>query len=157
MFTQKQIEELVELLIKYPESKIYLGCDSVRFKKTGDWYAKYATVCVVHLNGNKGCKVISHRSIERDYDLKKNRPSMRLMNEVQKVYELYTQLAPFIDEYEVEIHCDISTDAKNGSNCVASQAAGYILGVTGIQPKLKPFAIAASFGADHIANHFGVI
>ena len=77
---------------------------------------------------------------------------MRLMNEVQKVCELYVQLAPFIDEFDIEIHCDISTDTKNGSNCVATQAAGYVLGVTGITPKLKPDAFAASFGADRFAN-----
>ena len=59
MFTQKQIEDLVDLLIEYPESKIYLGCDSVRFKKDGRWNAKYATVCVVHMDGKRGCKVFS--------------------------------------------------------------------------------------------------
>jgi len=153
MFTQSQIEELVDLLLTVgPDTKIYLGCDSVRFKKDGRWFAKYATVCVVHINGRHGCRVFSNRSVEADYDVKKNRPSIRLMNEVQKVCELYTQLVGFIDEFDVEIHCDISTDPMNGSNCVASQAAGYILGVTGISPKLKPDAFAASFGADRVAN-----
>lgn len=155
MFTKEQIEELVDLLINLSgETKIYLGCDSVRFRKDGRWFAKYATVCVVHMNGKHGCRVFRHKSVEADYDMKKNRPSLRLMNEVQKVAELYTQLAPFIDEYEVEIHLDISTDPKNGSNCVASQAAGYILGVTGVEPKLKPDAWCSSAGADHFANHF---
>lgn len=154
MFTQKQIEDLVDLLITVDSNtKIYLGCDSVRFRKNGVWYAKFATVCVVHINGNKGCKVFAHRSVERDYDLKKNRPSMRLMNEVQKVCELYTQLAPFIDEFNVEIHLDINPNVLFGSNCVATQAAGYVLGVTGIEPRLKPNALSASFCADHYAHY----
>lgn len=154
MFTQKQIEDLVDLLITVDSNtKIYLGCDSVRFKKDGIWYARFATVCVVHVNGNKGCKVFSHRSVERDYDLKKNRPSMRLMNEVQKVCELYTQLAPFIDEFNIEIHLDINPNILHGSSCVASQAAGYVLGVTGIEPRLKPNALSASFCADHYAHY----
>lgn len=155
MFSQKQTEELVDLLLTLsPETKIYLGCDSVRFRKNDRWFAKYATVCVVHMNGKNGCRVFRHKSIEPDYDLKKNRPSMRLMNEVQKVAMLYNELAPFIDEYEVEIHLDINVDPKHGSNCVAQQAAGYILGVTGVEPKLKPDAFAASFSADHFAHTF---
>jgi uncharacterized protein len=155
MFTQKQIEDLVDLLLSLDnETKIYLGCDSVRFRKNERWYAKYATVCVVHMNGKNGCRVFRHKSIEPDYDMKKNRPSLRLMNEVQKVAILYNQLAPFIDEYNVEIHLDINVDPKHGSNCVAQQAAGYILGVTGVEPKLKPDAFAASFSADHFVHTF---
>lgn len=156
MFTQKQVEELVDLLLDLDtETKIYIGTDSVRFRKNDRWYAKYATVCVVHKNGKNGCQVFRHKSIEPDYDVKKNRPSMRLMNEVIKSCELYTQIAPFIDEFDVEIHVDVNTDPIHGSNCVATQAAGYVLGVTGLtenQVKLKPDAFAASFGADHYAN-----
>lgn len=155
MFTQKQIEEMVDLLCTVnSNTKIYLGCDSVRFKKNGKQYAKFATVAVVHKNGKNGCRVFRHRSVEPDYDLKSNRPTMRMMNEAQKVCELYTQIAPFIDEFDVSIHLDINTDPKHGSNCAAAQAAGYVLGVTGIEPKLKPDSFAASFGADHYANKF---
>jgi len=158
MFTQSQIEELVDLLYGLTQdTKIYIGTDSVRFRKDDRWYAKYASVCVVHVNGKNGCRVFKHRSIEPDYDVKKNRPSLRLMNEVMKSCELYTQLAPFIDEFECEIHCDVNIDPKHGSNCVATQAAGYVLGVTGLtedQVKLKPNAWCASAGADHYANNF---
>lgn len=154
MFTQEQIEELVDLLYGLnSETRIYIGTDSVRFRQDGRWYAKYATVCVVHMNGKNGCKVFKHRSVEPDYDLKKNRPSTRLMNEVMKSCELYTQLAPFIDEFDVEIHCDVNIDPKHGSNCVANQAAGYVLGVCGIEAKLKPEAFAASFAGDHYAHY----
>lgn len=153
MFTQKQIEDLVDLLISHSnDTKVYIGTDSVRFRKNDRWYAKYATVAVVHKDGKHGCQVFKHRSVEPDYDLKKNRPSMRLMNEVMKSCELYIQLAPYIDEYDCEIHLDVNLDAKHGSNCVAKQAAGYVLGVTGLEPKFKPEAWCASFGADHYAK-----
>lgn len=156
MFSQKQIEDLVNLLITLnSDTRIYLGTDSVRFKKNDRWYARYATVCIVHKNGKHGCTIFSVKSDEPDYDLKKNRPSMRLMNEVIKTCELYNQLAPFIDEYDCEIHCDVNLDPKFGSNCVASQAAGYVLGVTGLdkdQIKFKPEAFCASFGADYVAH-----
>jgi uncharacterized protein len=158
MFTQKQIEDMVDLLaVLNSDTKIYLGCDSVRFRKDGRWFARYATVAIVHMNGNKGCRLFSTKSVEPDYDLKKSRPSMRLMNEVMKVCELYNQLAPFIDEYDVEIHIDVNTDPKHGSNCVATQAAGYVLGVTGIEPKLKPDGFAASYGADGVAHGRGSV
>ena len=153
MFTQKQIEDMVELLSTLDKStKIYLGCDSVRFIRNGQKKARFATVAIVHMNGNKGCRVFSNISVELDFDSKKNRPSIRLMNEVIKVCELYTQLIPFIDEYEVEIHLDVNTDPKHGSNCVATQAAGYVLGVTGVTPKMKPDSWASSYGADQVAH-----
>jgi predicted RNase H-related nuclease YkuK (DUF458 family) len=153
VFTQKQIEDMVDLLLTLSkDTKIYLGCDSVRYFKNGNAYGRFATVAIVHKDGNKGCKIFSNVSYEPDYDLKKDRPKMRMLNEVRKVCELYTQLAPFIDEYDVEIHLDISQDPKNGSNCAASEAAGYVLSLTGVEPKLKPFSFASSFGADYIAN-----
>lgn len=153
MFSQEQVEEIVDILLGLDHrTKIYLGCDSVRTVKNGKQIAKFATVCIIHKNGKNGCKVFSHLSSEPDYDTKKNRPKMRMMNEVMKVAELYNQLIGVIDEFDVEIHLDISTDPKHGSNCAASEAAGYILGMTGVEPKLKPHSFAASFGADHIAN-----
>ena len=153
MFTQRQIEDLVDLLVTLDSNtKVYLGCDSVRYLKRGSNYARYATVAIVHKNGNNGCRIFSHRSTEPDYDLKKNRPKMRMMNEVIKVCTLYTQIAPFIDEFDVEIHLDVNTDPKYGSNCAATEAAGYVLGMTGIHAKLKPDSFAASYGADAIAN-----
>jgi uncharacterized protein len=152
MFTQNQIEEIVELLYTLDSNtKIYIGTDSVRFKKDGRWFAKYASVCVIHKNGKSGCRVFKYRTTEPDYDLKKNRPKMRLLNEVMKSCALYNQLAPFIDEFSVEIHCDISPDPKNGSSCAAREAAGYVNSMTGVEAKMKPLAFAASFGADHFA------
>jgi predicted RNase H-related nuclease YkuK (DUF458 family) len=153
MFTQQQIEEIVELMLTVnSDTKVYLGCDSVRFTKANRWYARYATVAIVHVNGNSGCRIFSSISVEPDYDLKKNRPKMRMMNEVSKVCALYSQLAPFIDEFDIEIHLDISQDPKHGSNCAATEAAGYVLGMTGIEPKLKPDSFASSFGADYVVH-----
>ena len=153
MFTENQIIEITDLLYTLDTStKIYLGCDSVRYIKNDRPWAKFATVAIIHKNGKHGCKLFSNISHEVDYDLKLSRPKMRMMNEVQKVCELYNQLAPFIDEFDVEIHLDVNTDPKYGSNCAATEAAGYVLGMTGIEPKLKPHGFAASYGADNIAH-----
>ena len=153
MFSQKQIEDMVDLLVQLDDNtKIYFGCDSIRFSKRGRMYAKFATVAIVHMNGKHGCKIFKHISEEPDYDVKKNRPKMRMMNEVIKVCQLYNQLIPFIDEFNIEIHLDINLDPMYGSNCAANEAAGYVLGMTGIEPKLKPESWAASFGADNVVR-----
>lgn len=156
MFTDEQVTELVELLSSLSSStKLYFGCDSQKRKgPDGKWYAHYATVLVVHMDGRKGCRIFSHIDKCLDYDAKKNKPSNRLMGEVYRVVSLYNQLQPWIDGYDVEIHLDISTNLKYGSSCVANQAAGYVLGATGVEPKLKPESWASSFGADGIGRNF---
>ena len=157
MFTDRQVEEIVDLLAGLEKtSRVYLGCDSVRYRRDNANWARYATVAIVHMNGKNGCRVFHTISHEPDYDAKKNRPKVRMMNEVAKVCNLYNQLIPFIDEYNVEIHLDINTDPKHGSNCAATEAAGYVLGMTGVEPKLKPESWAASFGADGIAHGRGI-
>ena len=65
-----------------PETKIYLGCDSERFKIDKVWYADYITAIVIHIDGKHGCKIFGGVERERDYDQKQNRPRYRLMNEV---------------------------------------------------------------------------
>lgn len=156
MLTDSQLEEMFNLLLECNKNtKIYLGCDSIRFFKKGQSYARFATVAIVHMDGNRGCKIFSNISKERDYDLKANRPKMRMMNEVQKVCQLYVQVAPLVDEFDIEIHLDINQDPKHGSNCAANEAAGYVMGMTGIEPKLKPDSWAASFGADGVARGRG--
>jgi predicted RNase H-related nuclease YkuK (DUF458 family) len=153
MFDENQIEELVELLTTLnSNTKIYFGCDSVRIVKNDIWYARFATVVIVHKNGNNGCRLFSSESREIDYDTKQDKPRMRLMHEAMKVCEAYLQLIPFISEFDCEIHLDINTDPQHGSSCVAKEAAGYVLGMTGLEPKLKPDGFAASYGADGVAH-----
>lgn len=172
MFSQDQIKEIVELLETLDsDTKLYFGCDSVRKRHKGRWYADYATVFIVHMNGANGCRLFSHLSTEPDYDAKKDRPRMRMMNEVRKMCELYIQLIPYIEqfaeitedkdgnivikEFGIEAHLDINTNPIHGSNCAAKEAAGYVLAMTNLnedQVKLKPDSFAASFGADAAAH-----
>lgn len=164
LFTYKQKEELVELLLELSDqTKIYFGCDSVAYRKRNDksgkpeWWAKFATVAVVHKNGKNGCKVFRNITHMRVFDDKKARPSDRLMKEVQLVSQLYVELIDLIEGYDTEIHLDINPDKKWGSSVVATQAAGYVLGVTQIDPanlKLKPDAWGSSFAADGIGRGY---
>ena len=131
-----------------PETKIYLGCDSERFRVDGVWYADYILAIVVHIDGKHGCKLFGEVVRERDYDQKQNRPSYRLMNEVYKVSELYLKLSEVLIDRDVEVHLDINPDEEHGSNCVINQAIGYIKGTCNVVPLVKPQAFAASYAAD---------
>jgi predicted RNase H-related nuclease YkuK (DUF458 family) len=133
-----------------PNTKLFIGCDSERMRIRGEWFADYTLAVVVHIDGRHGCKIFGAVSRERDFDQRKDRPSMRLMNEVYKVSELYLQLVEQIVEYDIEVHLDINPKEEYGSSCVVSQAIGYIKGTCNVTPLVKPRAFAASYAADRL-------
>jgi len=135
-----------------PETKIYLGCDSERVNIRGTWFADYAAVVVVHIDGKHGCRIFGEVTRERDYDQRRNKPAMRLMNEVYKVSALFQKLADVLEDRDVEVHLDLNPDELYGSNCVIAQAIGYIKGTCNVVPMVKPDAWAASFGADRFSQ-----
>ncbi len=153
MFSEDQIRKIQNTLDSVNNrTRIYFGCDSVRKWRGAYWDATYATIVVIHKNSNSGCRLFYNVSSERDYDRNASRPRMRLMNETYKVCEAYLQLEPYITDYKTEIHLDINTEPKHGSSCVAKEASGYVYGLTGQKPKLKPDSFAASCGAHGIAH-----
>lgn len=133
-----------------PATKIYIGADSVRYRKGKDWYADYTLAVVVHMDGRHGCKIFGEVQTEPDYDQKNSKPALRLMNEVYKVAELYQKIVDVIGEREVEIHLDINPDERYNSSIVIQQAVGYIRGVCNVIPMVKPQAFAASYAADRL-------
>lgn len=143
-----QVKEFIEA--QSSSTKIYLGADSERMKRNGKWYADYTLAIVVHIDGCHGCKIFGEVQTELDYDYKASKPSMRLMNEVYKVAELYQKLVDAIGERDVEIHLDINPDLKHNSSIVIQQAVGYIKGVCNVVPMVKPNAFAASYAADRL-------
>lgn len=138
-----------------PETKVYLGADSVRTKRNGKWYADYTVVVVVHLDGKHGAKIFGEFVSELDYDQKKSKPSMRLMTEVYKVSEMFQRLADVLVNREVEVHLDINPNKNYGSSCVVEQAIGYVRGVCNVVPLIKPNAFAASYAADRLRSVTG--
>ena len=133
-----------------PGTKIYLGADSERFRESRVWWAEYTTVVVVHINGKHGCKIFGEVDRERDYDPRGDKPSMRLMNEVYRVSELFQRLAPVLADRPVEVHLDINPNEMHASSCVVQQAIGYIRGTCNVIPMVKPQAFAASYAADRL-------
>lgn len=135
-----------------PATKIYIGGDSKRFRLGKIWYADYTLAVVVHINGNNGCKIFGETQREQDWDQKRDKPKMRLMNEVYKIAELYLKLTDVLEDREVEVHLDINPNEMYGSSCVIQEAVGYIRGMCNVTPVVKPRAFAASCAADRMLN-----
>ena len=146
----KQVEQFIRA--QGPMTRIYLGADSERYKEKRIWWAEYTTVVVVHVNGNNGCRIFGEIDRERDYDQRADRPSMRLMNEVYRVSELFQRLSPVLVDRPVEVHLDINPNEMHGSSCVIQQAIGYIRGTCNVVPMVKPQAFAASYAADRLRS-----
>jgi len=141
------------IMAQSPETKVYIGGDSERFLLGKDWYADYIMVVVVHINGNNGCKIFGEVQRERDWDQKRDKPRMRLMNEVYKIAELYLKLHDVLEDREVQVHLDINPNEMHGSSCVINEAVGYIKGMCNVVPMVKPKAFAASYAADRYKSY----
>jgi len=138
-----------------PETKIYLGCDSTRFKSKGKWYAEYTIVLVAHIDGNKGCRIFGQIESEPDFDQVARKPTVRLMNEVYKVAALYLDLVDVLADRDVQVHLDLNANKIHASNAVVTQAIGYIQGTCNVMPMIKPQAFAASYAADRLKSVSG--
>jgi uncharacterized protein len=149
-FDLQEVKDFI--LSQEPETKIYLGADSERLVVNNKWYADYTLAVVVHIQGRHGCKIFGKVEREVDYDQRKDRPSIRLMNEVYKVSQLFHDLIDVLEDRHVEVHLDINPDEHFGSSCVVQQAIGYIRGTCNVIPMVKPKAFAASYAADRLKH-----
>lgn len=131
------------------QSKIYIGVDSVTYKKHGHWFADYYKVIVIHKDCLHGCKIFGEIVTEPDFNTNKKRPTMRLMQECFKVSELFLQLAPLTNK-EIEVHLDINAKKEYASSLIVEQAIGYVRGTCNVIPLIKPNAFAASYAADRL-------
>ncbi len=151
MHKKLNIDEVKDFISNTSEAtKIYIGADSERYRKGGVWWADYTVAIVVHIDGSRGCKVFGEVTTDRDYDQRKDRPALRLMNEVYRAAEMYLELAEAIGDRHAEVHLDINPDMIHGSSCVVQQAVGYIRGTCNVVPMVKPEAFAASYAADRL-------
>lgn len=130
---------------------VYIGADSERYRNRDDvWVADYTVAVVIHMDSSRGCKVFGRVDTERDYDNRHDRPATRLMNEVYRAAQMYLDLIDAIGDRHCEVHLDINPDEMYGSSCVIQQATGYIRGMCGFPPKVKPEAFSASYAADRL-------
>lgn len=144
------VNEAIEVLKNsHPDSKVYVGCDSIRFKekRSKRWKARYSTVIIIHEAGSKGCKLFHNSEVMDDYGNLK----MRLMNEVSFAIVCAGELVDHLDGRYMEVHLDINGDPKHKSNVAMAEAIGYVRG-SGFVPKIKPEAFAANHVADHVCR-----
>lgn len=130
------------------DSSIYVGCDSVRFKKNGQWFARYATVIVVHYASRHGASIFHDVQVLPDYGQLK----LRLLNEAIFATNAAMEIVDDLQGRHMEVHLDINPNPKHKSNVALSEAVGYVLGNTGIRPMVKPNSWAASHASDHCAR-----
>lgn len=166
MSTNFDIEE-VKAFIKdsSPESKIYFGCDSERFKKRVlvtpktktqkavykyEWMARFSTVVVIHKDGNHGAKIFGRLETENVDDGNPSRPFNRMWKEVEKVSELVQECDEVLVGKHFHIHLDINPNKDEGSNVAYGAAKGYIYSMHGIEPQFKPQAFASTCAADRM-------
>lgn len=156
MFSEKEKEEIVNYLIDTP-GNVYIGGDSVKFKKNGQWFAKFTVVFIVHIANAHGGKIFHYSETEPVYDKQMNKPRLRLMTEVRKIVDCYIEFGELLEGREVEIHLDINSNEQHNSSIVMKEALGYVLGMTGLEAKLKPEAFAAAHAGDHFvrSKHIG--
>ena len=132
-----------------PESSIYIGCDSIRYKVKDKWFAKYSTVIVVHLDSKRGCKLF-HESVDLpDYGNLKQ----RLLNEVMYAITAATEVIDVVGDRHIEVHLDINPNPAHKSNVAVKEALGYVKGQLGLDAVIKPHAFAATHAADHLVRH----
>lgn len=146
------LEKVKEFIRNTSETtSVYIGADSERYRGRNDhWFADYTVAVVVHLDSSRGCKVFGKVDSERDFDNRHDRPATRLMNEVYRAAQMYLDLIDAIGDRHCEVHLDINPDEMHGSSCVIQQATGYIRGMCGFTPKVKPEAFSASYAADRL-------
>ena len=154
------IQEIKDYIIANPDAKIFIGCDSQKVSnkkrkklKIKDKSARFVTAVVVYEKDNN--KIFWEVSRERDIDVQPGRPFNRMMFEVYKVSDITLKLMDVLVDRDFEIHLDISKKEYNGSNCAMGAAIGYVWGVIGVEPVLKPDSWVASTVSDHIVkkNH----
>ena len=132
-----------------PQSSVYIGCDSIRFKKNKTWYAKYSTVIIVHMDSKHGCRLF-HESIDMpDYGNLKQ----RLLTEVQMAVSTATEILDVLGDRHMEIHLDINPNPAHKSSVAVKEALGWVKGSLGLDAKIKPSSFAATHAADHAVRH----
>lgn len=68
-------------------------------------------------------------------------------------FSTYLAFGEILEDFEVEIHLDINQNEVHNSSLVLKEAVGYVLGMTGLNAKVKPESFAASVCADRLVRH----
>lgn len=136
------VEYIQKYLQEYPNTDIYIGCDSQNFKRT----TSYAIVIVLHDLGKGGHILYSKESMPRIHD-----KFTRLWKEVEKSIETAEYLKENNIKKPAYIDLDLNPDIKYQSNKILQAALGYVESM-GYKARCKPDAMSASHVADALCK-----
>ena len=126
------------------ETRVYVGCDSILRRAGKGFKATYSTVVVIHKDACRGCQVYGEIVTQSFYGSLKE----RMFNEAMLAADMAMKIKPHMGSRVLEVHMDINTNPEHASNVAIKEAAGYVRGLVGIEPKFKPNAPIASGCAD---------
>ncbi len=135
------------------QTKIIISGDSQRISKNGRQQVVYVALVIVHNHTiagiGKGAKLFKHITVEDGWP-----PSLRdrLLREVEHIINIASDAAEVIGDRHLEIHLDINNKPEHKSNAVMKEVCGWVFGMLGIWPLIKPHAWASANGADHFAK-----
>lgn len=131
------------------DSSIYIGCDSLRYRDgNGKGKARYSIVVIVHKSSRSGASIFHNTFVLDDFGHLKQ----RLDAEVGFVVSTASELLDSIGKRRFELHLDINPDPKHKSNIAMKEAVGWVMGMFGKPPILKPDSFAATHAADHVVR-----
>jgi predicted RNase H-related nuclease YkuK (DUF458 family) len=148
---QEMLDEAIEAIrASSKESSVYIGCDSIRFKKDGIWYARYSTVVVLHIDSKKGARLFHHSETIPDYGAMKQ----RLLTEVAYAVTAALGVVEAAGDRYMEVHLDLNKSPKHKSYVAVQEALGYVRGsLPGVEAKIKPHSWAATHASDHAVRN----
>lgn len=144
-------EYVRDYLIRHPDVKIFVGCDSEQFMKN----TQYATVVVLRHPNNGAHYVFFREKVKKIKDL-----YSRLWGEVERVLAMGEYLERELKDSYVkedpnekiaELHLDLNPNPLHKSNIVFSAGVSTLKGY-GFRVKYKPEAFASSVCADLICR-----
>ena len=156
---KKEFDQFIEKSVaaikdSSPESSVYVGCDSIRYKskrKSTDFYTRYSVVVIVHINSKNGGKVFPFTMAVKD-NTKKDNLKMRLLQEVDMATHVASAIVDHIGNRHMEVHIDVNPDENHASSVAVKEALGWSRGM-GFDTKVKPDGWAATHAADWSVRH----
>lgn len=136
------------------DAKVYVGCDSIRMKmkrnaETGKatWVARFSVVVVLH-HPRDGCNIFHQTYTLPDYGNIRE----RMLSEVNFATQAALAVLDHLGPRKMSIHLDINPDENYKSSVAVKEAIGWVRGMFGEDPVVKPNAWAATHVSDHVVR-----
>ena len=146
----KKINTAKELIQRSTgECSVYVGCDSKVFCQSGkNKVVKYHVTVWIHRNSKNGAYCVYKDFVTEPFYGNRSDINQRLLKEAELAAVVAAEIKQSVGNRTFQVHLDISSDDVNKSNQSYKAAEGYVYGIAGIKPNMKPDAPAASYACD---------